>query len=135
MSMNIGAYGELAFAAEATKHGLTISFPFDDNLPFDLLAYNGTRIHRIQVKTTLHYDQSKDRYKVRSMKRINERRMPYDEGDADFLCVFVGDKSWCVIPFDLIIGRGSVNLYPHRKSAGRFEMYRDAWNLLLEEKE
>lgn len=89
----------------------------------------------MQIKTTLRYDSEKDRYSVKTMKRVFNTRIPYSIDDTDFVCIYVGDKSWYIIPIEVVAGRGVVNLYPHRQSAGKYEMYRDAWNLLIEKEE
>ena len=96
-----------------------------------MLVYNGGIVRRVQIKTTLRYDSEKDRYSVKTMKRVFNTRIPYSIDDTDFICIYVGDKSWYIIPIEVVAGKGVVNLYPHRQSAGKYEMYRDAWELLL----
>jgi hypothetical protein len=36
---------------------------------------------------------------------------------------------WYIIPAELVVGQGSIALYPKLKSS-KYEMYREAWHLL-----
>jgi hypothetical protein len=56
----------------------------------------------------------------------------YQPGDFDLLAAYVAPcQAWYIIPFAEFAGQTSLCLYPHRKnSRGRFEKFRDRWDLL-----
>ncbi|MGH9580825.1 MAG: group I intron-associated PD-(D/E)XK endonuclease [Terriglobales bacterium] len=124
----IGEWAEIRFMAEATGRGLTVLKPYGDSARFDFAVSSGGPLHRVQVKSTSSMTCS-DAYPC----NYHTQRKPYSPQDHDFLAAYVIPcDAWYIIPAEAIrLGTLMLYLYPHRRrSRGRWENYREAWNLL-----
>jgi len=120
-----GEIAEMAFQLKASALGLAVSKPYGDNQPFDFTVYTlRTGSLRVQVRSGW------------SLLRIGFKVKPYRSGRGpgqgyEFLVVYIPPyDAWYVIPADDLRGCTMAYFYPHRKSRGRFEGFREAWHLL-----
>ncbi len=124
-----GELVEIRFLLEATSHGLEVSKPWGDNLPYDFLAGRKGRYHRVQVKSsaTRHCRG----YHVSCFRPAGHRSYRPDE--VDFLAAYIDpEQAWYVIPVRAFAPRKTLTVFPHQPPTrgGRFERYREAWHLL-----
>lgn len=128
---HIGDLAELEFMLQAASRGFPVGRPFGDNEPYDVWVDARTRIWRVQVKTATHYRNQT--YCLHSHWSRHKHLASYTPADIDFLAGYIRrHQVWYLIPATAIQGRLTLNLYPcgARRSAGRFEKYREAWHLL-----
>lgn len=128
---HIGDLAELEFLLQAASRGFPVGKPFGDNEPYDCL---GRRPHPYLAgagKDRNPLPQS-DLLPPQPLERSQAPRFLYP-ADIDFLAGYIRrHQVWYLIPATAIQGRLTLNLYPcgARRSAGRFEKYREAWHLL-----
>ena len=129
-----GEWVEARFIADALRHGYKVLKPWGDSSPFDVALHFGTRIVRVQVKSTTcrigtgYFCQF----------RPNYLSQPYSLKQLDFFaaCV-IPQNTWYIIPARLPLGgvQNKVGLMlfpmqPLKKNRYRYESYREAWPLL-----
>jgi hypothetical protein len=123
-----GELGELAFLHKAASLGFGVAKPYGDSECYDFILDSGERFWRVQVKSI--YGLSRYGYRAISQRSNNQ---PYTAADIDFLVVYVVPLNlWYVIPVNHVAASTVVTFYPSgcRKSAGRYECYREAWHLM-----
>ena len=83
----LGNHSESVVLSAYLKEGFTVSIPFGSGASYDLLVDTGANIFKIQVKTAWI---SRGVLKYKSLRRQpkSETRIPYKDGEADFLAVF-----------------------------------------------
>lgn len=91
--------GDLGVAkayADLVAQGFMVLFPTTEHAPFDLVAYDGERFHRVQVKYRAVYRGAvlvdltstwSDRHGV--------HKKPVDKGEIDTLCIYCPDTDAC----------------------------------------
>jgi PD-(D/E)XK nuclease superfamily protein len=127
----IGEWVELEFMARAARAGLTVSKPYGDSAPFDFIVGRRHPLHRVQVRGTSTFANSRS-----YVCHVAHGHPParYTTGEIDFMAMYVMPYSaWYIIPMDSIpLVQRSVSLYPHQRRSrrGRLEHYREAWHLL-----
>ena len=133
----IGERGECAFMNAAMEHGFLVSKPFGDSARYDAIVDprgpEGGRgpLWRIQVKCVLKHRHTG--YVIPAHK--GKPAILCGLEDADFLAAYVFDyKAWYIIPVRATRGWAALWLRPDGKSRGHWERYREAWELLREEK-
>ena len=125
-----GSQYEAAFATQALKRGLDILEPYGDYMPYDLMVQNGDgRILRVQVKGTGNQIKNKPGYKVIAATG-NATKTPINPDEVDVLAAYVEpEDTWYVIPVVKLKGNVSVYLNPNTKRNGRYEVWKEAWNV------
>ena len=125
-----GSQYEAAFATQALKRGLDILEPYGDYMPYDLMVQNGDgRILRVQVKGTGNQIKNKPGYKVIAASG-NATKTPINPGEVDVLAAYVEpEDTWYLIPVVKLKGNVSVYLNPNTKRNGRYEVWKEAWNV------
>lgn len=125
-----GSQYEAAFATQALKRGLDILEPYGDYMPYDLMVQNGDgRILRVQVKGTGNQIKNKPGYKVIAATG-NSTKTPINPDEVDVLAAYVEpEDTWYVIPVVKLKGNVSVYLNPNTKRNGRYEVWKEAWNV------
>ena len=133
-----GSLAEMLFMIETARRGFGVAKPFGDCERYDVILDGGKRLWRVQVKGSgcEHHNG----FTVRSCWRTaGEKRVSYAPAQIDFLIVGLssqrtrGRRIWYVIPVRAIGGRLGIALRPFgtsRPCKGRFEKYREAWELL-----
>ena len=125
-----GSQYEAAFATPALKRGLDILEPYGDYMPYDVMVQNGDgRILRVQVKGTGNQIKNKPGYKVIAATG-NSTKTPINPDEVDVLAAYVEpEDTWYVIPVVKLKGNVSVYLNPNTKRNGRYEVWKEAWNV------
>ena len=59
-----GEQAEAAFLNKATSLGLTVSKPWGDSERYDLIVGSGSRLSRVQVKSTAYQHDGRCRYSI-----------------------------------------------------------------------
>lgn len=58
---------------------------------------------------------------------------PYQGDPFDYLAAYIfQEDTWYIVPAELVVGQGSIALYPQHKGA-KYGPYKEAWNLLQAE--
>ena len=96
-----GEWVELRFMAEALRHGFKVLKPWGDSSPFDVALHFGSRIIRVQVKSTScrvgtgYFCQFKPNY----------LGPPYTLKQLDFFAAYViMQDTWYLIPARVLLG-------------------------------
>ena len=117
---------------KASRTGKTNRKHIGDNEHYDVLVDARPHLWRVQVKSAI--DSHARYFQVPSHWMAYKRLVPYTPADIDFLAAFIRrHKIWYLIPMEATKSRLAFNLYPfgvHRRNAGEFEKYREAWHLL-----
>ncbi len=126
-----GELAELVFMCRAASEGLVVAKPWGDNLPFDFLVGRGTRWWRVQVKST----RKRSHRSYQAILCHSLRYRGYTAADTDFIAAYViPAKAWYIVPIKECTRKLVIGLFPTqvpaKRSAGRFEKYREAWRLL-----
>jgi len=120
-----GEQAEAVFLNKATSLGLSVSKPWGDSERYDLIVGSGSRLSRVQVKSTQYEYQDKSRYGI-----CNHRHGTfYTEEEIDFLAVYIVPLNiWYIIPVKACLNHRNLRFYPcSTNSRGRYEKYREAW--------
>ena len=125
-----GSQYEAAFVTQSLKRGLDILEPYGDYMPYDLMVQNvDKRIQRVQVKGTSSRIKGKPGYKVIAAHG-NTTKVPLSPDEVDVLAAYIEPEDvWYLIPLRKIDGGVSVYLNPHSKLNGRYEVWKEAWNV------
>ena len=125
-----GSQYESAFVTQALKRGLDILEPYGDYMPYDVMVQNADgRIQRVQVKGTSSQIKNKPGYKVIAAHG-NATKTPINPDEVDVLAAYVEpEDTWYVIPVAKLTGNVSVYLNPNTKLNGRYEVWKEAWNV------
>ena len=125
-----GSQYEAAFVTQALKRGLDILEPYGDYMPYDLMVQNvDKRIQRVQVKGTSSQIKNKPGYKVIAASG-NATKTPINPEEVDVLAAYVEPEDvWYLIPVVKLTGNVSVYLNPNSKVNGRYEVWKEAWNV------
>ena len=125
-----GSQYEAAFVTQALKRGLDILEPYGDYMPYDLMVQNvDKRIQRVQVKGTSSQIKNKPGYKVIAASG-NATKTPINPDEVDVLAAYVEPEDvWYLIPVVKLTGNVSVYLNPNSKVNGRYEVWKEAWNV------
>ncbi len=127
-----GEWAELKFMVRASEFGLSVSKPWGDCAPYDLIVSgrNG-RLQRVQVRSTSHFNTG---YRCGYTRARSSGSPTFTDKEIDFLAVYVIPMdTWYIVPQKVIGNSKGVIFYPHiPHSRGRLEPYREAWHLLTE---
>jgi hypothetical protein len=121
-----GEWVELRFMAEAAERGLPASKPFGDSENFDVVVGRPGKFVAVQVKCTIFPSKNGEGY----LCSVCSSHNIYRPGAFDFLAALVVPKNvWYILPMKEVQGVRSVSLCT---PTGRYEKYREAWELLRE---
>jgi hypothetical protein len=119
-----GEWAELQFMLRVIELGLKVSKPWGEVAHYDCVVEHKGRLARVQVKSTMFKDRGGYSCTVRGSSG------PYEGHPFEFLAAYVFPEDvWYIIPADLVVGQGSIALYPKLKRS-KYELYREAWDLL-----
>jgi hypothetical protein len=125
-----GSQYEAAFMAQALKRGLDILESYGDYMPYDIVVHNTDgRFIRVQVKGTNSQIDKRPGYKIfASCGNVN--RVVLSPEQVDVLAAYVEpEDTWYLIPVVKLKGNISVYLNPNTKNNGRYEVWKEAWNV------
>jgi PD-(D/E)XK nuclease superfamily protein len=128
-----GEYVEALFLVRMLELGYTVCKPWGDSARSDFVIFKpGRRALRVQVKSAWVIKERAFHVVTyaRDMEQASQWRR-YSLWDTDFLVAYVAPhQMWYVMPIGEIEAR-TLCLAPHRPhSRGRYERYREAWELL-----
>ena len=124
-----GEWAELCFMARAAGFGMGVLKPFGDSLRFDVGVLSGSRIWRVQVKSTI-YRRRGNEY---SLNVMGPGRKRYREGTVDFFAVYlIPEDQWYIIPYEALGKKLTVHFTPGGKRQ-KYARYLEAWELLMAE--
>jgi len=134
----VGEYAELCFLQKAARLGLVVSKPYGESMPYDMVVDHGTRLNRIQVKSTAHKSTSHaqyDCYRIITCRDVRRRSRVYNASEIDFVAAYiVPQDAWYLIPVGALNGQETIMVFPNTTSTrSKWEKYREAWHLLLPE--
>ncbi|HEX3821914.1 MAG TPA: group I intron-associated PD-(D/E)XK endonuclease [Candidatus Sulfotelmatobacter sp.] len=119
-----GEWVELKFMMRAMELGLHLSRPCGEVRPYDFAVECEGRFVRVQVKSTMFADRGGYSCTVRGSDG------PYEGDPFDLLAAYIfQEELWYIIPAELVVGQGSIALYPRYKPA-KYGPYKEAWHLL-----
>jgi len=120
-----GEWVELVFAVRAMELGLRLARPWGESSGYDFTVDQGTRIVRVQVKSTI-FKESAEGYSC----TLKDSKGPYKKNTFDFVAAYViPEDVWFILPEKVVRGMWSVGLYPKLETA-KYREYQEAWHLL-----
>ena len=122
-----GEWAELYFMMMVVGLGMKALRLFGDSGRYDVGVENGSRVLRVQVKSTIY----KRRGEGYSLNVMGPQRKKYAPGSVDFFAVLlIPIDEWYIMPFEAI-GRTNSSLHFTPKSKRqKYAEYREAWDLL-----
>jgi PD-(D/E)XK endonuclease len=121
MSKDQGQISELRFQLAATVRGFTVSKPHGDNSPYDFILDNGSRLYRIQVKSTAFDRGGSYIFHLYS----GAGRRIYTAAQVHFFALYiVPEDTFFIIPFTLLRGRKDFSLSMN----GKFKAFKENWD-------
>jgi hypothetical protein len=129
-----GEWVELRSMAEAMGHGYKVLKPWGDSQTFDVAINFGSRIVRVQVKSSIHRVGTG----YRCHFERNRRSSPYTLKQVDFFAAcIVPENVWYLIPARVLVNGDHLKkgpmlcpVQPVVKNRYLYEGYREAWSLL-----
>lgn len=119
-----GEWVELKFMLRAIELGLHLTKPWGEVVPYDFAVEHEGEFARVQVKSTMFVDRGGYSCTVRGSEG------PYEGDPFDHLAAYIFQEDmWYIIPAELVIGQGSIALYPKLRRA-KYGPYKEAWHLL-----
>ena len=126
LNKKAGEIAELKFAVIAEEQGVIVSAPFGDSCEYDFVTDFNGNLSRVQIKSVWTKNTIKDRYATKVGK--GKHKDFYDH--VDVIAIYVDYKNtWYLIPTAEVEGK-NICLYPHRKSDGMYERFRESWEVL-----
>jgi hypothetical protein len=100
--------------------------PVGDSENFDVVVGRPGKFVGVQVKCTIFRSKNGEGY----VCSVCSSHKVYREGSFDFLAAYVvPEEAWYILPAAKVVGKRSVSLCT---PTGRYEKYREAWELLRE---
>ena len=119
-----GEWAELQFMLRAIELGLHLNKPWGEVMPYDFVVEHLGCFLRVQVKSTMF----KDRGGYSCTMRGSEG--PYLKNAFEYVAAYVFQEDlWYIVPGEMVVGQGSIALYPKLKDA-KYAPYKEAWHLL-----
>ncbi len=124
-----GEMAEAAFLHKASTLGFSVSRPWGDSDPYDLIVDSGSGLWRVQVKSAYGSDKY-GAYKIGAHGNRHEKS--YSLKDIDALVAYiVPEDLWYVLPVMLFQNIKGVKLIPNpRRGTSKYNLYREEWQLL-----
>jgi PD-(D/E)XK endonuclease len=124
-----GEWVELRFMMRAIELGLHLNKPWGEVMPYDFAVEHEGQFVRVQVKSTMFIDRGGYSCTVRGSHG------PYEGDPFEYLAAYVFQEDlWYIIPAEMVVGQGSIALYPKLKGA-KYGPYKEAWDLLRRRRE
>ena len=123
-----GEWVELKFMLRAIELGLHLNKPWGEVVPYDFTVEHGGKFLRVQVKSTMFIGRGGSSCTVRGSGG------PYEGDPFDYLAAYLFQEDmWYIIPAELVVGQGSIALYPKLGRRAKYGPYKEAWELLQRE--
>lgn len=119
-----GEWVELKFMLRAIELGLHLNKPWGEVVPYDFTVEHRGKFLRVQVKSTMFIDRGGYSCTVRGSDG------PYQGDPFDYLAAYIFQEDmWYIIPAELVVGQGSIALYP-KLGRAKYGPYKEAWEWL-----
>jgi len=130
-----GKRAEMGFMFKAAGLGFGVAKPCGDSERYDFILDSGNRLWRVQVKST--YVARAHRYAISAVGRSMGKKKTYTAEQIDTpVAYIVAEDAWYVIPVEALAPRAHLLFYPTGSNCGgRYEKYREAWDLMKTERE
>ncbi len=115
----------------ASQRGFSVTRPYGDSDPYDVLLQRKGYFIRVQIKSAAHIHKRTKSYAV-PLGRYGKGRpaMRYTPEEIDWLAVYVIPcDTWYLFPACIFAVKTRTYVRPDRKTH-RYEPYREAWHLL-----
>lgn len=130
---------ELELALECMKRGAEVSQPIGDNSHYDLLVDTGTKILKIQVKSSSIDQKDKSKYWINTQRKLptmsansgpSSRAVAYALGSIDIIAS-KADGVWFFFENTHLLP-SSVTVFPGREQRckNKWNMGKERWELL-----
>jgi hypothetical protein len=111
----------------AVEKELHLNKPWGEVMPYDFVVEHEGQFARVQVKSMMFKDRGGYSCTVRGSDG------PYEGNPFEYLAAYVFQEDmWYIIPGEMVVGQGSIALYPKLKGA-KYGPYKEAWHLLRRE--
>jgi len=120
-----------SFLLKAESLGLHVSLPWGDSERYDFIVDAGSRLWRIQLKSTEALRNHG--FDIRPIHFVyGQGAFAYSIEDIDALVAHIIPKdTWYIIPVETFFPFKNLRLYPGiERRRARWEKYREAWHLL-----
>ena len=108
-----GEWVELRFMMRAIELELHLNKPWGEVMPYDFAVEHEGQFVRVQVKSTMFIDRGGYSCTVRGSNG------PYEGDPFDYLAAYIFQEDlWYIIPAEMVVGQGSIALYPEGASEG-----------------
>jgi hypothetical protein len=120
----------MLFMVKAARKGFATAKPFGDSRRYDFVLDVGTRLWRVQVKSSSAEQYGS--YLVNLQRNANGEAVPYDPSEIDFVVAYVTPcDAWFVIPVEAIAGQQSAKMCLRgNPRSGKMGKYWEAWGLM-----
>jgi hypothetical protein len=123
-----GELAEFAFMRKAAGRGLAVAKPWGDSERYDFVVRVGKVFWRVQVKSVLPKSPQRTHYRISTTGSL---KTTYSSDDIDFLVAYIfPEDTWYIFPASVVAKRKSLCVIPRSRS--RFEIYREAWSLMVQ---
>lgn len=123
-----GEMAEAAFLHKASTLGFSVSKPWGDSDPYDLIVDSGSGLSRVQVKSAARSNKYGG---FMICAHGSRRKKSYSLKEIDALVAYiVPEDLWYVLPVGLFRKVKSLRLYPKSGSPSKYNLYREEWQLL-----
>jgi hypothetical protein len=129
-----GEYVELRFMVQAMLHGYQVSRPWGDSSSYDVGLESGSRILRVQVKSTAY--RTGTGYFCQFTPNARKKKRYSGEQIEFFAAYVIPQDVWYLIPSPVLLGvhrkQGVMicPMQPLKKNYYKYECYREAWDLM-----
>jgi hypothetical protein len=125
-----GELAEMGFMFKAAGLGFGVAKPCGDSERYDFILDSGTRLWRVQVKST--YVTRAHSYTINAIGGSSHNKKSYTADQIDMLVAYiVAEDAWYVVPIEAFAPRVHLKFYPTGSQyGGRYEKYREAWDLM-----
>ncbi len=128
-----GEWVELRFMTQAVEHGFKVSKPWGDSSSYDVGVEAGSRILRVQVKST----SCRTEFGYLCQFKPGAGSQPYTLKEVDFFAAYIiPEEVWYLFPAGILLGgrrKKAMTLLPvnpRHPDRYKYECYREAWTLL-----
>jgi hypothetical protein len=120
----------MLFMVKAARKGFATAKPYGDSRPYDFILDVGTRLWRVQVKSSSAEQYGS--YQVNLQRNSNGEVVPYDPSEIDFVVAYVMPcEAWFVIPVEAIAGQQTAKMCLRgNPRSGKMGKYWEAWGLM-----
>ena len=130
-SKTIGVTGEALFAFRALEEGLVLSVPVGDNSTYDFLVDNGSRISRVQIKSSTSRATGRPAVRYDFVLKHRSSNSKYDIGKVDvFGLVVIPERLIYIVPFSHVSHVTKCTVYLAENTTSKMAPYKERWDYL-----